>query len=217
MSLPDSRYSPLDDQSIRRAAKRLADSDRLLAAVLERLGPPPLWKRPARFSTFVRIILEQQVSLASAKSTYDQLKRQAGTVTAKRVTKLGEAGLRELGFSRQKARYTFALAEDVRNRRFSIRGLANLSSSDAHRQITSRLGLGDWSADVYLMMALGHPDILPVGDLALIKGVHELDPQVQPNAPDVSERAEVWRPYRSVATRMVWQAYLDRRGKVFVQ
>ena len=193
------------------AAKRLSRKDPSLRRVLQSLGPPPLWKRPASFATLVRIILEQQVSLASAKSTFDKLRAACdGSPNAIRVIRLGNDGLRAIGFSRQKARYTVALAEDVRHRRFLIGSLQYKSDEQAKEMITSRLGLGEWSADVFLLMALMRPDRFPVGDLALIKGMESLDGNEYGNPNKAIERAQAWRPYRSVATRMVWQWYLNQ-------
>ncbi len=196
-----------------RAAAQLAAGDPALAGVLHRLGPPPLWKRPATIATLVRIILEQQVSLASGKSIFERFVEACdGRVTADAIIELGDARLRELGFSRQKARYAIALAGDVREKRFRIGGLRHATDDVVREQITARLGLGDWSADVFMMMALGRADILPVGDLALVKGMMELDGGDYATREKVSARAESWRPYRSVATRMVWQNYLHKRN-----
>ena len=208
-------FEPLDETSMIRAARKLAKRDRFLGSVLDELGPPPLWRRPANFATFVRIILEQQVSLASAKSTFNKLRAAAGSrVTAKRVNELGLDELRSLGFSRQKARYTMALSDDVIAKRFVVGTLRHLDDDQARSQITARLGLGDWSADVFLIMALMRPDLFPVGDLALIKGMTMLDGGQYDGPEKAVARAEGWRPYRSVATRMIWQLYLSRQGKM---
>lgn len=197
---------------------RLCRQDPKLASVRRRLGDPPTWARPANFATFVRIILEQQVSLASGKATFDRLRVACGgAVSAVRVSALSESEIKSCGLTRQKTRYVRQLADDVRCRRFSIAGLAKLSDPNARERITSRLGLGDWTADVYLMMALSRDDILPVGDLALVTGLEEIDGvpyrDGKNTATNVIARAEVWRPYRSFGTKLVWAAYLDRRGK----
>ena len=205
----------LNAKNIRVAAKKLSRADPTLARVLDLHGAPPLWKRPATFATFVRIILEQQVSLASAKSTFEKLKIACDRkVNAERVFELGDDGLRRVGFSRQKSRYAIALADDVLERRFKIASLRHHDDETVRALISSRLGLGDWSADVYLMMALCRPDVLPVGDLGLVKGMMELDGGDYDSSEKVLRRAEAWRPYRSVACRMVWQLYLGNRNKV---
>ncbi len=203
----------LNAAAIAEAAHVIAGRDPILADVLERLGPPPIWKRPATLATLVRIILEQQVSLASAKATFDRIVIACeGRVSAEAIRGVGEDHLKTLGLSRQKARYTIALADDVLAKRFRIGSLRHLGDDDVRAAITARLGLGNWSADVFLMMALGRRDVLPVGDLALVKGLGELDGTVFETQAAVIERAEVWRPFRSVGTRMVWQNYLNRRN-----
>jgi DNA-3-methyladenine glycosylase II len=208
------RTNSLNATALRRAAARLARSDRHLAAVHDRFGPPPLWKRPATFATLVRIILEQQVSLASAKSTFDRMAHACGgSITADRIGRLGQTRMRGLGVSRQKARYINALAADVAGGDFVIGRLSRLPDDRLRTQITSRLGLGDWSADVFMLMALCRPDVLPVGDLALVKGMGEMDGGLYDSSAKVIERAEPWRPYRSVATRMIWQLYLHNRSQ----
>lgn len=197
------------------AVKHLIAVDPHLAAVHDRLGPPPLWKRPATLATLIRIILEQQVSLASAKSTFDKLKSACGgQVVAPEILNLGDDGLRSLGFSRQKSRYTIALAQDVVDKTFRVGSLRHQSDDVVRATITARLGLGDWSADVFLMMALLRDDIFPTGDLALVKGLRELDGGDYDSKEKLIARAEPWRPYRSTATRMVWQSYLDQRNQV---
>jgi len=200
----------IDEQSLRRAARTLSRRDPHLRRVHQHLGPPPLWHRPATFATFVRIILEQQVSLASAKSTFAKLKSACnGRVTAANVIGLEPEGLRDLGFSRQKARYAFALADDVISKRFRIGSLRFKHDDEVRQQITARLGLGNWSADIFLLMALRRPDILPSGDLALVKAMTWLDGGCYDTEEKVVERSEVWKPLRSVATRMIWQGYLS--------
>lgn len=205
---------PLDAESLVSAAQQLAAQDSYLAAIYQDLGPPPLWGRREGLPTLVRIILEQQVSLAAAKGTYLRLKQALrGRITATGLLGIGADGLRDLGFSRQKARYALALAERVRGRQFSIPRLRQLSDDAAHQAITELLGFGGWSADIYLMMALRRPDVLPTGDLGLIKGIAETYGRDFADAEAITAHAESWRPYRAVATRMIWQNYLVRRGQ----
>jgi DNA-3-methyladenine glycosylase II len=208
------RPLPLNHASLEQATKWLAARDPALASVYYRFGLAPLWRRPATFATLVRIILEQQVSLSAAKATFWRLaERCGGQVTANAVQKLDDAVLREVGLSRQKARYVRELSVAVRERRFSVRKLRDCTDDEAANRIRSLLGFGAWSADIYLMMALLRPDVLPTGDLGLIKGIEELDGRSFDRPEAIINRAEVWRPWRSVATRMVWQLYLVNRGK----
>ena len=204
----------VDRTNIDRIAAGLARRDAALARILADLGTPPLWKRPTGFATLVRIVLEQQVSLDSARATFLRLQAQlGGSVTAKRLVALDDQQLREIGFSRQKSRYCRLLGQRVVAREFSIRRLQGLDDAAVRQQITSLIGFGDWSADVYLLMALGRADILPTGDLALMVGLGEVTGTIVDGKDALLEYAEKWRPYRSVGTRMIWQAYLHRRGK----
>ena len=204
----------LTKRAIFDAATELAARDQVLAGVLQQFGTPPLLRRPATIATLIHIILEQQVSVESAKSTFDRfLLACDDEVTAEAIQRLGADRLRELGFSRQKARYSLKLADDCLEGRFQIRKLSRMDDASARAAIVERLGLGNWSADVFLMMALLRPDVLPVGDLALVKGMEEMDQTIYPSDDDVIARAESWRPYRSIATRMVWQWYVHRRGR----
>ncbi|HBJ35248.1 MAG TPA: DNA-3-methyladenine glycosylase 2 family protein [Planctomycetaceae bacterium] len=209
----------MDPSDVALAAKSLAKIDPALAPIYRLHGPPPLWKRPATFQTLVRIVLEQQVSLAAAKSTFVKLGIACGgRVSAKSIDTMMPEAMTAAGVSRQKARYIRELSASIIARRFSVTRLNQLDDDAVRQSITSLVGFGNWSADIYLMMALMRPDVLPTGDLGLIKGIVEADidaglaePLITPA--DLIERAERWRPYRSVATRMIWQHYLARRGK----
>ncbi len=204
----------LTKQAIAEGAESLAKRDPKLKAILDQFGPPPLLRRSASFATFIHVILEQQVSVESAKSTFERLKAVCDQdVTPERLAKLGTDRLRGLGFSRQKARYSMALADDCLEKRFVISRLAKLDDEAVRDQIVGRLGLGNWSADVFMMMALLRSDVFPVGDLALVKGMQEIDQTEYKSADDVTARGEDWRPLRSIATRMVWQWYVHRRGR----
>jgi DNA-3-methyladenine glycosylase II len=192
-------------------ARKLARRDRRLARLLHRHGPPPLWSRPQGFATLLRIILEQQVSLASARALYQRLAA-AGPVSPERVVGLGAAGLRALGFTRQKAAYVHGLALGLLERRWRLDRLGRLSDTDACAELTRIPGVGPWTANIYLLMALRRPDAWPHGDLALHQALARLDGvSVRPDAQAASERAELWRPLRGVAARMLWQSYLAER------
>ena len=207
----------LTKRAIADGASKLADSDPALREVLGRFGPPPLLRRPATFSTLVQIILEQQVAVQAAKATFDRLTSACGGEVSPAVIRdLGSDRLRELGFSRQKTRYALALAEDCLTKRFRPSTLSNKDDETVRTEIVGRLGLGNWSADVFLMMALLRPDVLPIGDLALVKGIQEIDGKRYESAEAILDRADSWRPLRSIATRMVWQWYVHKRGRDLV-
>ena len=203
--------APLDEASLARAAKQLAKRDRDLASILERFGPPPLWARDPGFATLVHIILEQQVALASAASMFARLKKNVVPFQPARMLELGDAHLKSLGLTRQKTAYCLHLAEALRDKRLRLSHLSRMSDAEAKASLMEIKGLGSWSADVYLLMVLLRPDIFPPTDLALITAVTKLKRRTsRPTPNQLLEMAEAWRPFRSVAARMLWQYYLAK-------
>jgi DNA-3-methyladenine glycosylase II len=202
----------LTEITLARAAKQLARRDRDLAWILEKLGPPPLWARPRGFPTLVKIILEQQVSLASAASMFARMKKNVVPFHPARMIELGEAHLKSLGLTRQKTGYCLHLAQSLSDNSFRLSRLSRMSDAEAKAALMEIKGLGAWSADVYLLMALRRPDIWPVNDLALTIAVTKLKQlPARPNPAQLTEMGEAWRPFRSVAARMLWQYYLTTR------
>jgi DNA-3-methyladenine glycosylase II len=202
----------LTEMTLARAAKQLARRDRDLAWILEKLGPPPLWARPRGFPTLVKIILEQQVSLASAASMFARMKKNVVPFHPARMIELGEAHLKSLGLTRQKTGYCLHLAQSLSDNSFRLSRLSRMSDAEAKAALMEIKGLGAWSADVYLLMALRRPDIWPVNDLALTIAVTKLKQlPAKPNPAQLTEMGEAWRPFRSVAARMLWQYYLTTR------
>lgn len=206
--------APLTEASVAHAAKQLAKRDKDLASILTRLGPPPLWARPPGFSTLINIILEQQVSLAAAATMFARLKKNVVPLQPLRMIELGESHLKSLGLTRQKTAYCLDLAQRLTDKRLRLSRLSRMSNADAKAALMEVKGLGSWSADVYLLMVLLRADVFPATDLALITAVtklKELGSRPTPN--EFLEMAEAWRPYRSVAARMLWQYYLAKPEK----
>lgn len=202
----------LTEITLAQAAKTLAKRDQDLASILERLGTPPLWARKPGFPTLVKIILEQQVSLASAASIFARLEKNVVPFHPARMIELGEVHLKSQGLTRQKTAYCLHLAQSLHDKRLSLSRLARMSDQEARSALMEIKGIGSWSADVYLLMALGRADIWPASDLALAVAVKNLKQlEARPNPSQLVEMAEAWRPYRSVAARMLWQFYLARR------
>jgi DNA-3-methyladenine glycosylase II len=194
------------------AARILAERDPDLAAILERRGPPPLWDRPPGFASLVRIILEQQVSLASARALEARLVRTLGPHAPEIFLRRGERGLRRLGLTRQKARYCVGLAAAVRDGTLDLGALERLDDEAVAEALTRLKGIGPWTAQIYLLMALLRPDVWPRGDLALVAALRSVKRlRKAPSPARIAAIAETWRPYRSVAARMLWQEYLARR------
>jgi DNA-3-methyladenine glycosylase II len=203
---------PLTQKSLALAARALAARDTTLAAIHATHGDPPLWRRAAGFQTLVHIILEQQVSLKSAKAMLVRLEGAIQPFTPLRFIELGDTYLRSLGVTRQKSAYLLHLSASIVNGELSFTKLARMSDDEARLVLTRIKGIGLWSADVYLLMAMRRADIWPAGDLALAVAMKELKGLASRPGPELLERlAEQWRPHRAVAARMLWQYYLAKR------
>jgi DNA-3-methyladenine glycosylase II len=186
------------------------DSD--LKTIIVQYGYPPMWTRPASFSTLVHIILEQQVSLASAKAAFVKLKERVGQITPHKLLALTDVELKACYFSRQKAGYTRHLAEAIIAKRLNLQKLSLLSDDELRNQLKQIKGIGDWTVDIYLLFALQRTDIFPVGDLAMInalKEIKKLDKGISKE--EIILLSEAWRPHRSVATMLLWHYYIQKR------
>jgi DNA-3-methyladenine glycosylase II len=205
---------PLDGESFLTYAADLVGRDPALAAVVDTYGLPTFWRRPATFATLVLLVVEQQVSLASAKAVFDRMTAALGAVTPEALLAVSADDLGRLGLTRQKQRYVRLLAEEVDGGRLDLDALAAMPDDDARRRLIALTGIGPWTADVYLLSALGRPDMWPVGDRALQVGVGEvLGLTETPTSLELESLGEPWRPVRAVAARLVWHAYLCRRGR----
>lgn len=205
----------LDEKTLRRAVKTLAARDADLAALAQRLGPPPLWAREAGFATLIHIILEQQVSLASAKAAFDRLQVALGVIEPERLLTLDDATLKAIGFSRQKTRYARLLAEALLAGQLDLVQLASLPDDEVRVVLKQLKGIGDWTVDIYLLMALRRPDVWPKGDLALAVAWQRVKRlSVRPGPDELERYAEPWRPWRAAAARLLWHYYLSERQPV---
>ena len=204
---------PLTIRTLRSAARSLADADRHLSASVERYGPPPLWSREPSYATLVHLILEQQVSLASAQAAFDRLLAAlGGSVQPAAFLRLRDDELRAIGFSRQKTGYARTLATAMIDG-FDLPGLASMPDGEVRRALIAMPGIGPWTADIYLTMCLLRPDVWPHGDLALATSARDvLELDERPTFAQLGEIAERWHPYRAVAARILWHDYLRRRG-----
>ncbi len=203
----------INDRNIARIARDLAGSDDHLRKVYETYGAPPLWDRPTGFATMLEIILEQQVSLASAKACYDKLCFRLGDVTPETVLSLDDGELKTVGFSRQKTAYARHLAEAVLEKRIDLDTLGSLSDSGVKAELIKLKGIGEWSSDIYLLMAMLRPNVMPKGDIALHTAWHNLSGEPRPTSDEFVAMAVKWSPYRSVAARLLWHFYLEEKKK----
>ena len=204
---------PLDAATLTIAVAELAGRDADLRGVVERFGPPPLWERPPGFATLVHIVLEQQVSLASARAAFDRLRTVARPLTPSRFLELDDATLLASGFSRQKTRYVRALATALVEGTLDLSGMQFLDDDGVERELLAIPGIGPWTATIYRLMVLRRPDAWPTGDIALAQSLGEVKGLGRrPSADEMAGLAEPWRPWRAVAARILWHDYLEKRA-----
>ena len=192
--------------------RALARRDPDLADVFRRHGMPPMWARRPGFATLVHIVLEQQVSIAAARTLFKRLSQQLGGMTPHAVAAHGVTRLRRFGLTRQKASYCHELALAVRDGRLDLGQVARAEDADGRETLLAMRGLGPWSVDVYYLMALRRPDVWPSGDLALAIAMRDV--KRLPGRPGNAEQQEIsapWAPWRSVAARLLWHYYLSNR------
>lgn len=194
----------------------LARADKDLQTVIDRYGFPPMWTRKQGFETLIHIILEQQVSLASAKAALNKLKEKIGMVTPENILSLTDEELKACYFSRQKIVYARDLAKAIMSKEVDLKKLA-LCSDDVIRASLKKIkGIGDWTVDVYLMMVLQRCDLFPAGDIALINSCKEVK-----NLPKQTSKVEIlliadkWKPYRTIAAFILWHNYLSKRNRSY--
>ena len=200
----------LNKRTLASACRALANEDPIFRRVHEMYGTPPLWDRPAGFATLLQIILEQQVSLASAKACFDKLTHRLGEIVPERLLTLNDAELKTIGFSRQKTTYARYLSEAVLERRIDLETLHQLPDEEVKAELIKLKGVGEWTSDIYLLMALLRPDVMPKGDIALHAAYQKLNGlDARPNSDEFVAMAERWKPFRSVAARLLWHFYLN--------
>lgn len=171
-------------------------------------GNPRSRKRAPGFATLVRIIIDQQVSVQAGAAIWARLEASAVEVTPSSVLVLGETGLRGAGLSGPKARYVLGIATAIEAGEIDLRRLGRCKEDTVFRELTQLKGIGRWTAEVYMMFALGRPDILPVGDIALQAAAGRLlGLEARPGPDELEEIGERWRPFRSVASVMLWHFY----------
>jgi DNA-3-methyladenine glycosylase II len=191
--------------------EELAKMDADLARIFRVCGTPPLWQREASFATLIHIILEQQVSLSSALSAFNKLREKIGAITPETVLSLSDEELKAAYFSRQKTSYARDLAKAIVEEKLNLESLENLPDTQVKTELKKIKGIGDWTADIYLLMALRRADIMPKGDLALHVAWQKLkNLEKRPTADEFLVVAERWKPLRAVAARLLWHFYLNK-------
>ena len=189
---------------------KLAANDPDLAAIIKAYGYPPFWSRPNTFETLVHIILEQQVSLASALSALNKLKERLQELTPARLLLLTDEEMKACYCSRQKTSYIKYLAEALLSGQLNLTELENMPDDEVRAKLVALKGIGNWTADVYLMFVLQHSDIFPVGDLAAVNAMKRVKKlPADTTKEQMIALATQWQPYRTIATMLLWHFYLS--------
>ncbi|RTY93538.1 DNA-3-methyladenine glycosylase 2 family protein [Flavobacterium sp. GSP27] len=189
----------------------LLEKDAIFKAIIEQYGMPVIPKRPQGFETLVLLVLEQQVSIESAKATFLKIKTTLKTVTPEILVLISDAEFRNLGVSRQKTSYIKALATALINKELDLESLPAKTALQVREELIKIKGIGNWTIDIYLMFSLQEPDLLPLGDIAVVHTIKELL--------DIHDKNEMqvhtlkWSPYRSFATYLLWHYYLKKRNR----
>jgi DNA-3-methyladenine glycosylase II len=206
-------FSKIQRQEMQQAIDHLFQKDPIFKHIIDTYGLPPIPKRPQGFETLVLLILEQQVSIDSAKATFVKIKTHT-TCIPETMSVLPDEEFRALGVSRQKTNYIKILAHAVLNKELDIDSLGTKSAQQVREELIKLKGIGNWTIDIYLMFCLQEPDLIPLGDIAVVNTIKELL--------DIHDKQEMeihtkqWSPYRSYATFLLWHYYLSKRNRKIV-
>lgn len=206
-------YQQFDESNFHRLCDWLTKKDKDLSNIIRQHGYPPMWTRPNSFQTLILTILEQQVSLAAAYAAFKKLKEKIGYVTPQKILQLSDEEMRACYFTRQKMGYARHLAKAIVKRQISLKKLSFLPDEEVREQLIRLKGIGHWTIDVYLMHALQRTDLFPLGDIALVNSLKEtkqLHPHVSKD--EMLAIAEPWRPYRTIASMILWHSYIKKRN-----
>lgn len=211
--MPQSPLLVLTPESFQRGLRILARRDPDLRRIVKQFGPPPMWTRKPGFSTLIFLILEQQVSLASARAAMNRLLAAASPLTPSRFLELDDVALKTIGFSRQKTAYGRYLAQTILEGRLNLGALNKMNDDAVRAELIKIKGIGRWTADNYLLMALRRSNVFPSGDLALAVAVQQVKRlKTRPTPKQLDAIGLRWQPWRAVATRLLWHYYLSTRA-----
>ncbi|MES2812535.1 MAG: DNA-3-methyladenine glycosylase 2 family protein [Bacteroidota bacterium] len=200
---------------MKESVQYLIQKDSIFQNIIDEFGFPEIIpSRPEGFETLVLLILEQQVSIDSAKATFLRMRTAVSIIEPSNLVDLSEEEFRSFGVSRQKAKYIKCLSEAVLEKSIDLVSLSSKSSETVRAELIQLKGIGNWTIDVYLMFSLQHPDVLPIGDVAIVNTMKELlgihDKQ------EMEEYAKLWSPHRTMASFLLWHHYLQKRGRKIV-
>jgi DNA-3-methyladenine glycosylase II len=204
----------LTTQSFAVGLQMLIKNDPDLAAVVSTYGPPPLWSREPGFASLLLIILEQQVSVTSARRVFDRLNGIVSPFLAARLLEIDDVTLKSAGLTRQKLTYCKHLSQAIVAGQLRLDEFAEMADSEVRTALMGIKGIGPWTADIYLLLALKRQDVLPVGDLAVTVAIKEIKKLTEtPAKEEMLAMSVVWQPWRAIATRILWHYYLSTRQK----
>ena len=199
---------PARDRSLRKPLERLAAADADIARAYVQVGlPPPRFHEPS-FAGLMRILVAQQISVAAARNIIGRLEAAARPLTPANFLALGDDEARAIGLSGQKVRYGRALANSITGGTLDLAALEAADDESAISALVAVTGIGQWTAEIYLLFALRRPDVWPAGDLAIRNSLQRLRGLVErPGIAETRAAGEAWRPYRSAAARFLWHYY----------
>ncbi|MEO8234206.1 MAG: DNA-3-methyladenine glycosylase 2 family protein [Flavobacterium sp.] len=196
---------------MQQAINYLSEKDSIFKTIIEQYGIPVIPSRPQGFETLALLILEQQVSIDSAKAAYLKLRAKVQDFQPQNLISLPDEGYRDCGVSRQKTKYIKCLSEAILDKQIILESLPNKTAQEVREELIKIKGIGNWTIDVYLMFSLQEKDIIPLGDVAVVNTIKELF--------DIHDKLEMeiytqkWAPHRSMATFLLWHHYLQKRGR----
>lgn len=198
--------------SMKKAFDYLIQKDKIFGQIVNIYGLPEIIpSRPEGFETLVLLILEQQVSIDSAKATFLKIRNSVIEIKPDNLAHLTEDEFRAFGVSRQKAKYIKCLSEAVLAKEIVLDSLNTKTADEVRSELIQLKGIGNWTIDIYLMFCLKKEDVLPLGDIAVVNTIKELL--------DIHDKAEMeryaqkWSPYKSYATFLLWHHYLKKRNR----
>lgn len=200
-----------NNSAIMQNAIDFLSKENIFKSIIAAYGLPNIPSRPQGFQTLVLLILEQQVSIDSAKATFNKIKAQFPEMSPEQLRNVTVEDFRALGVSRQKAKYIAGLAEAVVEKTIDLESLPHKPAEVVRAELIQLKGIGNWTIDIYLMFCLQSPDIIPLGDIAVVNTIKELL--------DIHDKEEMeqyalnWAPYRSMATYLLWHHYLNKRNR----
>lgn len=189
----------------------LVEKEIIFKKIIDDYGVPIIPSRPEGFETLCKLILEQQVSIESAKACFQKIEKLLKTVSPETIFKSSQEDLRSCGVSRQKINYLYHLSESILENKIQLETFSQKTDEEVRSELIKIKGIGHWTIDVYLMFSLKSKDLIPLGDIAVINTIRELfDCHEKEN---IQKLTETWKPYRSMATYLLWHHYLSKRNR----